>query len=227
MKVRFLLPLIFCIAAFGQQTPVSYSAAPYSGVSATVTVPASAGDRLAIFTSAFVGADATVSFTDGGTTSQLYRQASNYSTAVTGSGVWFTVDSVTSDFISQPITATWTGSGDIAPAVIVFDLGPTRGQSHFQAENTGTFVTSLSSGSMSVIRHPAVILNCVGAGLTVVDDWQADTANGWTFYTNSVTPQAACEVLQITAPYLNSTSILWNIGIPVAHAYSAEIAFYY
>src|SRR5450755_3258631 len=110
MKKAFFSLALLCFAATGAfaQSIVCSSASPNVGQSASVTVPNFAGgDKFLIYTSAFAVQGQSVASTDSGAPSQTYVQDSQYSVAVTGSGVVWEIPSATSDLIGQTITVAW------------------------------------------------------------------------------------------------------------------------
>lgn len=220
MKAIFFAVLLLASTCFAQ---VCVSNSPNSGNTASVIPSFTAGDTLSVYTSAFATSKMQASITDSGSPQQTYTQASNYSTALTGSGVLFFIPGATSDLIGQAITATWTKvHGNMGVTITVCDLGAGLIETGMQGYSTRVDAKTLTSGLFDTTTS-SIDEYCVGGGLTEVSGWTADTANGWFIPTGADTDHSACSFLVDASPFSGTTFLSWTQNI--LHAYSLIVGF--
>ena len=195
----FLLVALACNVAFAQ---VCLSSSPNTSNTASVTPNYNTGDTLLLISSAFVGDNVLPSFTGSPVV------GAGYSNANTGSIAMAYIRNAPAGL--GPLSVAWSADGDLAPTLTVCDLNTVGDILVWgSAGSAGNSVYSLRSGWYQSVR-PAVLVYCVGGGLTEVEGWQADSAHGWYTVDGASTDHTFCQFKVTNQPWMGRSKVAWD-----------------
>jgi hypothetical protein len=116
------------------------------------------------------------------------------------------------------VVVSWGAEGNLNPTITVCDIGPTKDILVWgSAPSIGESVYELPSGWYQSVR-PATLIYCIGGGLTEVQGWTADTANGWYTIDGASTDHTFCMFRDNTKPWVGKGKGKW-FSPEILHAY--------